>query len=57
MGQTLVMVTHDLTIADHADKIYKMDNGKLTLFKDKRGYKRVSYEEEMQEAKADFSAD
>lgn len=46
LGQTLLMVTHDLTIAEHADKIYRMDNGHLTLFKDKNGYRRVSYEQE-----------
>ena len=46
MGQTLVMVTHDLKIADHADKIYRMDNGVLTLYKDKDGYKRNSFETE-----------
>lgn len=46
MGQTLVMVTHDLKIADHADKIYRMDNGVLTLYKDKDGYKRNSFEAE-----------
>ncbi len=57
MGQTLLMVTHDLTIADRADKIYKMDNGRLTLFKDRSGYKRVSFEEEMSEAKADYAED
>lgn len=50
LGQTLLMVTHDLTIAEHADKIYKMDNGMLTLFKDKRGYRRVSFEQEAQKA-------
>lgn len=55
MGQTLLMVTHDLTIADKADKIYKMDNGRLSLFKDKRGFKRQSYEDEMAEAKSDFA--
>ena len=51
MGQTLVMVTHDLKIADHADKIYKMDNGMLTLYKDKDGYKRNSFEMEANENK------
>ena len=55
MGQTLVMVTHDLKIADHADKIYKMDNGVLTLYKDKDGYKRHSFENEVNEGKAVFS--
>lgn len=32
MNQTLLMVTHDLSIAEHADKIYKMDNGKIFLY-------------------------
>ncbi len=34
MGQTLVMVTHDLSIAAHADRIFRMDNGVLSLEKD-----------------------
>ena len=34
MGQTLIMVTHDLSIADHADRIFKMDNGVLSLYRD-----------------------
>ena len=34
MGQTLIMVTHDLSIAEHADRIFRMDNGVLTLQKD-----------------------
>ena len=55
MGQTLLMVTHDLKIADHADKIYKMDNGVLTLYKDKDGFKRHSFENEVNEGKAVFS--
>lgn len=46
LGQTLIMVTHDLSIAEHADKIYKMDNGEIYLFKDKDGYRRKSYEDE-----------
>ena len=29
MGQTLIMVTHDLSIADHADRIFRMENGVL----------------------------
>lgn len=57
MGQTLVMVTHDLKIAERADKIYKMDNGVLTLYKDKDGYKRNSYEEEVNETKANIIED
>lgn len=34
MGQTLIMVTHDLSIADHADRIFRMDNGVLSLHRD-----------------------
>ena len=30
-GLTLVMVTHDLAIADRADRIFRMDNGELKL--------------------------
>ena len=30
IGQTLVMVTHDLSIARRADRILKMDNGVLS---------------------------
>lgn len=55
MGQTLLMVTHDLKIADHADKIYKMDNGELTLFKDRDGYKRNSFEKESNANKEAFN--
>lgn len=44
IGQTLIIVTHDMNIAEMADKIYKMDNGKLQLYKDKDGYKRLSPE-------------
>ena len=51
MGQTLVMVTHDMKIADHADKIYKMDNGELFLYKDKDGYRRNSFATEAEESK------
>ena len=50
IGQTLLMVTHDLSIADHADRIFKMDNGRLTLFRDKDGYRRNSFEEDMANA-------
>ena len=43
---TIVMVTHDISIAEKADKIYKMDDGKLYLFRDGDGnYRRNSYEE------------
>lgn len=34
LGQTLVMVTHDLAIADQADRIFRMENGCLTLERD-----------------------
>ncbi len=47
MNQTVLMVTHDLSIADHADKIYKMDNGRLYLYKDANGYRRNSYENQL----------
>ncbi|MBE6672778.1 MAG: ABC transporter ATP-binding protein [Ruminococcaceae bacterium] len=45
IGQTIVMVTHDLSIAERADKIYRMSDGELFLYKDKDGYRRNSYEE------------
>jgi len=42
MGQTLIMVTHDLSIAEHADRIFKMDNGVLSLHRDyKKGNKKT----------------
>ncbi|MBO4355983.1 MAG: ABC transporter ATP-binding protein [Clostridia bacterium] len=44
IGQTLIMVTHDMSIADRADKIYMMDDGKLYLYKDKQGYYKNYYE-------------
>lgn len=34
IGQTLIMVTHDLSIAEHADRIFRMDNGELSLHRD-----------------------
>ena len=37
MGQTLIMVTHDLSIAEHADRIFRMDNGILSLERDYQG--------------------
>ena len=37
MGQTLTMVTHDLSIAEHADRIFRMDNGVLSLERDYQG--------------------
>jgi len=33
-GMTLVMVTHDLAIADRADRIFRMDAGELKLERD-----------------------
>jgi putative ABC transport system ATP-binding protein len=51
IGQTIVMVTHDLTIAERADKIYRMAEGKLILYKDQNGYRRNSYEENLQRQK------
>ena len=52
IGQTLIMVTHDMSIADRADKIYIMDDGKLELFKDRQGFYRNSFEADMKRAKA-----
>lgn len=51
IGQTIIMVTHDMSIADKADKIYMMDDGKLSLFKDRQGFYKNSYELEMKRAK------
>ena len=34
LGQTLVMVTHDLSIADKADRIFRMENGCMSLERD-----------------------
>ena len=48
MNQTLIMVTHDLSVAERADKIYKMDNGKIFLYKDKDGYRRPSFGEDLE---------
>ncbi|MBE6653393.1 MAG: ABC transporter ATP-binding protein [Ruminococcaceae bacterium] len=31
IGQTLIMVTHDMSIANRADRIYQMEDGKLEL--------------------------
>ena len=31
LGQTLIMVTHDMSIAQRADRIFTMDDGKLTV--------------------------
>jgi ABC-type lipoprotein export system ATPase subunit len=29
LGQTLIMVTHDMAIADRADRVFRMDNGQI----------------------------
>lgn len=50
IGQTLIMVTHDMSIAERADKIYMMDDGQLFLYKDYQGYYKTSYELEMKAA-------
>ncbi|MBQ7161402.1 MAG: ABC transporter ATP-binding protein [Clostridia bacterium] len=50
-GQTIVMVTHDLLIAERADKIYRMSDGKLSLYKDENGYRRNSYSDALETAK------
>ncbi|MBP5255850.1 MAG: ATP-binding cassette domain-containing protein, partial [Clostridia bacterium] len=56
LGQTVVMVTHDLTIADRADVIYRMDGGRLFVYRDRDGvYRRNSFESELARAKADAS--
>ena len=45
IGQTIIMVTHDISIAEKADRIFKMDSGHLSLFRDSDGkYRRNSYE-------------
>jgi len=31
IGQTLIMVTHDMSIAHRADRVYRMEDGKLEL--------------------------
>ena len=52
LGQTIVMVTHDLSIAEKADKIYRMTDGKLYLFRDSDGvYRRNSFEDEAAKSK------
>ena len=52
IGQTIVMVTHDLTIAEKADKIYRMTDGHLYLFRDEEGnYRRNSYEDAVDKSK------
>lgn len=51
IGQTLIMVTHDMAIAQRADKIYRMDDGKLYLYKDKQGTYEHSYEIDIEKAR------
>ena len=41
-GQTLMMVTHDLDIAAKADRIFRMDNGILSLDRDYLGGNKKS---------------
>jgi putative ABC transport system ATP-binding protein len=36
LGQTLVMVTHDMSIAVKADRVFRMDNGELTTVNKER---------------------
>lgn len=48
IGQTLIMVTHDMSIAERADKIYRMDDGRLYLYKDKQGTYEHTYEIDLQ---------
>jgi len=38
------MVTHDMSIAEHADRIYKMDNGVISVLKDRYGYIKSAME-------------
>ncbi len=35
MGQTLIMVTHDMSIAERADRMYRMEDGRLELCRKK----------------------
>ena len=49
IGQTIIMVTHDLTIAEHADRIFKMDGGKIRLFRDRDGKYRRNSDEKARE--------
>ncbi|MCD7944860.1 MAG: ABC transporter ATP-binding protein [Clostridia bacterium] len=41
IGQTLLMVTHDLKIAARADRIFRMDNGVLSLERDYLDYRKT----------------
>ena len=50
---TIIMVTHDISIAEKADKIYCMEDGKLYLFRDAEGnYRRNSFEHAAEMSKA-----
>ena len=49
MNQTLIMVTHDLTIADHADRIFKMENGKLYPFRESRRHSHEAADESVKQ--------
>ena len=52
IGQTIIMVTHDLSIAEKADRIFRMTDGKLYLYRDRDGvYRRNSFEEAAQRSK------
>ncbi|MBR4872875.1 MAG: ABC transporter ATP-binding protein [Clostridia bacterium] len=33
LGQTLIMVTHDLSIAERADRVFRMENGELFTYR------------------------
>lgn len=37
LGQTLIMVTHDMSIAERADRVFRMDDGDITPWKDSYG--------------------
>ncbi len=37
LSQTLIMVTHDMSIAERADRVFRMDNGVLTPYDNKGG--------------------
>ncbi len=39
IGQTLIMVTHDMSIAEQADRIFRMEDGRLQLY---AGHRRSS---------------
>ena len=41
LGQTLIMVTHDMSIAARADRVLKIDNGVLTAVNNERLLKQI----------------